>query len=64
MNEAQKSTTSSRRALPTRIDPCYGVPRLREGKDDKNRRHGSRNGDVVEEFHGVRLRRERNKTLL
>jgi hypothetical protein len=40
------------------------VPEGAEGNDDKNRRHGSRNGDVVEEFDGVRLRRERNKTLL
>jgi hypothetical protein len=39
-------------------DPCHGVPRLREGKDDKDRRHGSCKGEVVEGHDGVRLRRE------
>ena len=40
--------------------PRRHISRLHEGKNDKDRRHGSRNSDVVKDVDGGRLRRERN----
>jgi hypothetical protein len=43
--------------------PRSHISRLDEGKNDEDCRHGSRNGDVVKDVDGERLRRFFRQTL-